>query len=272
MTDVEFLPALENCAKYKERSHNTYQNIHLPELNVRCGLGLNISEPSDLAENDPFAPKPDLGNTNPIAVVYLGNSMLERLKTTGYETQLARLSTSWNAGCGGDKNENVIYRMTSGTYRALAQPSSAPNIKLWILASGTNNLRPKAPFRPLDVESWQLLLESCLRIAPDSKVLACDMFYRKDIPDEIVDQSNEKLKEVVRGINEELVKRGMEERVMWVEVRNSIGKHMLVDNVHLNEEGYQVWDGILWPYVQDIVISKRREEGKGEEDSSYESS
>lgn len=271
MADTEFLLALENYSKYKERSHNTYENVHLPELNTRCKLGLNTSEAARPSEDDPFASKPDLHNTNPIEVVYLGNSMLERLKTTGSETQLAKLSSSWNAGCGGDKNENVIYRLAKGTYHALAQPPCASNIKVWILASGTNNLRPKAPFRPSDVESWQVLLESCLRIAPECKVLACDMFYRKDIPDEIVDQSNEMLKEVVRIVNEGFAGHGVEERVIWVEAKNKIGKPLLVDHVHLTEEGYRIWDGVLWPYVQHIVNSKRKGKENGE-DSSYESS
>lgn len=39
------------------------------------------------------------------------------------------------------------------------------------------------------------------------------------------------------------------ERVVWVEARRKIGKEMLEDHVHLKEEGYAVWDGVLWPYV-----------------------
>lgn len=231
MTEEEVQATLERYAKHKERSHNTYYGIHLPELNVRLNLGLQLASFPEPAEDDPFAPYPQLDNTNPIEIIYLGNSMLERLKTTGKETHLANLPTSWNAGCGGDKTENVIYRFTSGMYQILAQPAATSNIRLWILASGTNNLRPKAPFKTSDADSWRILLESCLRIAPESKVLACDMFYRKDIPDEIVDSSNEKLKEVIRRVNEELVGSGGEERVVWVEARDRIGKDVLVDHV-----------------------------------------
>lgn len=182
--------------------------------------------------------------------------MLERLKTTGKSTRIAQLAQSWNAGCGGDKNENIMYRLSQGLYSTLAseqrKDASKCDIKLWILASGTNNLHPKRVFRDADVKSWKMLVEACLRIAPRSGVVACDMFYRMDVPDEVVDGSNELLKGVVDHVNRELEETSGEEagrRVEWVESRKLISKEMLVDHVHLNEEGYRVWDGALWPYI-----------------------
>lgn len=179
----------------------------------------------------------------------LGNSMLERFKSTGAAARLRNLESAWNAGCGGDKNENVLYRLEQGLYGMLkvAQQTADGkcNIKLWILASGTNNLHPKRAFRASDVESWKLLVEACLRIAPKSRVVACDVLYRQDIPDGIVDASNQSLKECLDGINDE--------RVTWVGARHMISKEMLVDKVHLNEEGYEVWDGVLWPHVARVL-------------------
>lgn len=75
--------------------------------------------------------------------------------------------------------------------------------------------------------------------------MACDLLYRLDIPDGIVDASNRALKECLDGMDEE--------RVMWVEARHVIPREMLVDKVHLNEEGYEVWDGVLWPYVAKVL-------------------
>jgi sugar phosphate isomerase/epimerase len=203
---------------------------------------------SSTSSPDPYAPLPDLTNKNPPEVIYLGNSMLERLKTTGKHTPLAQLPTSWNAGCGGDKNENVVLRLQLGMYDLLKH-NAARTIKLWVLASGTNNLHPKRKFRESDVQSWRVLLEACLRIAPESVVLACDMFYRKDVPDGVVDESNGLLEEVVRSVNVELGA----ERVKWVQLRREMGKEMLVDHVHLDEEGYSRWNELLWPLVQEVL-------------------
>lgn len=47
-------------------------------------------------------------------------------------------------------------------------------------------------------------------------------------------------------------------RVIWVEARHLITKDMLVDHVHLNEEGCRVWDAVLFPYVAKYRKAKYR--------------
>jgi hypothetical protein len=168
--------------------------------------------------------------------------MLERLKRTGSSTRLGTLSCAWNAGVGGDKNENVLYRLTQGLYDILstAQREGRCDIKLWILASGTNNLHAKRGLSGKDGESWELLVEACRRIAPRSRVVCCDVFYRTNVRDGHVDAGNEVLKGVVEN---------MDDGAVWVEARQRIGRNMLVDHVHLNKEGYSVWDEVMWPHV-----------------------
>lgn len=186
--------------------------------------------------------------------------MLERLKTTGKDTKLGKLDVAWNAGCGGDKNENVIYRLEQGLYSILRTAQKESNnesdIKVWVLASGTNNLHPKRGLREEDAGSWKVLVQACLDIAPGSMVLACDVFHRKDIEDRLVDEGNEMLRKAV----EEVDKEDGKERVKWVEARHLISKDMLEDHVHLNEDGYKVWDGVLWPYVAEALGTEREEE------------
>jgi hypothetical protein len=43
------------------------------------------------------------------------------------------------------------------------------------------------------------------------------------------------------------------ERVKRVDSRHLIGKDMLDDRVHFNEEGYRAWDGVLWPLVEKVL-------------------
>ena len=253
MPDSEFLTLLQASSKFKQRSHDTHYTIHLPELSSRLQLNLTLPEPpGPSADDDPFTPRANITNKKIIEVVYLGNSMLERFKTTGAATKLGRLASegvAWNAGCGGDKHENVLYRLHEGLYQHLktAQEDGRCDIKLIILASGTNNLHVKRGLRPADVESYRLLLQACLRIAPKCTVLACDMFYRKDVADRLVDAGNTMLREVV----EENVWDG---RVRWVKARGMLGKEMLADHVHLNEMGYAVWDEVLGKVVEEMGL------------------
>jgi hypothetical protein len=75
-------------------------------------------------------------------------------------------------------------------------------------------------------------------------VLACDVFYREDISDAVTGAANQQLRAVVGDLDAQNWA-----RVIWVEARHLITKDMLVDHVHLNEEGYRVWDAVLFPYV-----------------------
>ena len=229
--------------------------MHLPELNTRLNLNLDIPcVPSSSVDNvDPFAPIPNLENKNKIDVIYLGNSMIERLKNTGKDTRLGALESAWNAGVGGDANSNVVGRFEMGMYDMLKRNQGAETgnlyIKLWILASGTNDLHAKHTFRGNELEAYRRILEACLRIAPRSQILACDVFYRKDIPDGIVDEGNGLMEQIVKELNAEVAA----EKILWVEARHLIGKEMLVDHVHLDEKGYAAWDEVLWPQVCEIL-------------------
>ncbi|KAI4960331.1 hypothetical protein J4E86_001953 [Alternaria arbusti] len=273
LSDAEFLEKLQSFAKFKERSHQTHHQVHVPELTARLQLDTPLPTPSeDASPPAPDAPVPNLSNTSPISVVYLGNSMLERFKTSGITTDIGKLGdtgVAWNAGVGGDSSQNVAYRLTESLYSILKNAKKdVSDIKLWILASGTNSLQKKRAFRKQDVESWRVLVEACLRIAPESTVLACDMSYRLDIPDAIVDQSNEMLREVIGEINgalrvekehklqtyEARTERDREDKVKWVDTRHMFIKNMLDDHVHLNEEGYWLWDFVLWPHVAKVLV------------------
>lgn len=172
---------------------------------------------------------------------------------------------AWNAGCGGDKNENVLHRLICGENSMCRALKKSNNVKLWVIVSGTNNLRKK-PFRSSDLESFRLLLQACLWIAPTSKIITCDMFYRKDIPDSVVDESSNMMESVVKEVNQSLSGREGVHEIQWVEARISIGKEFLEDHVHLTEEGYKRLDTILWPWIQRTLGSTKDDEPYADEE------
>ena len=85
-TDVPtgLLQQLTTLAKSKNRSYQTcHETTHLPILK----------------------------NTKSLSVVLLADSMFERFLITGSAAHVAKLSSSFNARCGGGKISNVIYRL-----------------------------------------------------------------------------------------------------------------------------------------------------------------
>ena len=170
------------------------------------------------------------------------------LQTTGrkIDSKTSRRSSTFNAGVGGDKIENVLYRLKEGLLSSLA---SLP-VKLWVVHVGTNNLRPKGPLRPNDIENYRLLLRALRSIsAPDTQALVVGIFRRKDREDSCVRDSNVAVKALV----EEMSQVNGSGRMHFVEEPDELTAESLVDHVHLDEEGYRIWDRVLSEKIEQIV-------------------
>lgn len=159
---MEFRKLLRAEMKFKTRSHNTYHDTHAPELRNQQAQLLKGSPPSIAAtsstsvENIQTPSPPDEPAT--IDTVFIGDSMLERLKTTGAHTQITHLPSSFNAGVGGDKIENVLYRLDLGMMDLLGER----NVKVWVVMVGTNNLKKSHHLLPVEVRNYRLLVEALL--------------------------------------------------------------------------------------------------------------
>jgi len=250
LSKTEFRKLLQAEMKFKTRSHDTYHEIHVPELKSRQAQLPEGSEPNkdsiDSSSTENTEPTTPTDVPAAIDIVLIGDSMLERLKTTGVHTKIANLPSSFNAGVGGDKIENVLYRLDLGMMDLLEER----NVKIWVVMVGTNNLKKTHPLLPAEVQRYRLLLQSLLLISPRSQIIACELFKRKDIGDQFVDESNELLRGMLSDSDKNL---GSGQRIHWVEAPLGVTKDHLVDHVHLNEEGYRIWDQTMYMKLQDLL-------------------
>lgn len=278
-----FVNLLKTQGNYKERSKTTFANVHKPELEaLNRALSNNdeiaassaasppiekkdkekdtqkesssspIESPRTLLIGDSHLERLKTFPTAPLQTKLLGSSAIEHLKTlpTGSaQYQLTTLPSSVNLGCGGDKIENVLYRLYAGTYRLLLPLS--PSIKLIILHVGTNNLRPLHPLTATECAKYSLLLAALLKIAPGATLVCSGLFHRRDIPDGVVGESTDELKKVV----EELDNAGVEDwtgRVKWADAP-VVGEAEMVDHVHLNGDGYRLWERALGGVIAQVL-------------------
>ncbi|KAJ3169191.1 hypothetical protein HDU88_000987 [Geranomyces variabilis] len=102
----------EPQGKWKQRTADTH-TLHMQHL-----------------ANPPHTPH----NHNQHTILLLGDSMLERFTTTGSATSISQNPHIFNAGCGGDKVDNVLYRLEHGLLDRL------PAVQKIVLHCGTNNL------------------------------------------------------------------------------------------------------------------------------------
>lgn len=239
---------VQHHSKFKERSFTTSQNEHIPLLE-------SLSE----------GPR----------VVLLGDSMIERMQTTGQSASLQpwpsaflltdadleserlkgcahqRLHGVFHAGVGGDKYENILYRLHGDKERQLPgmlDTMRLSDIKLWFIHAGTNNLHPKRGLSDASVEVLRLVLETILAVStPQTRILLSGLFYRTDIADHLVDEANMKLECLVKS---QIDQTGIEPRLFFIQAPDSVRKEVdLEDHVHLNEKGYCLWFRYLLPIL-----------------------
>lgn len=232
-------------SKFKERSFATSKNEHIP-----------------LLESLSKGPR----------IILLGNSMIERMLTTGQSASLEpwpsapilsdvhlesnrsrglvheRLRGVFNAGVGGDKYENILYRLHGDEERQVSGLLDTPTVldaELWFIHAGTNNLHTKRGLSDASVEVLRLMLMSILTSTPfETRILLSELFNRTDIAEHLVDEANTKLEHLVDSINDTQ----REPRLFWIEVPDSVTKEdHLDDHVHLNDKGYRVWFQHLLP-------------------------
>lgn len=292
LSQAAFADVLKLHGKPKERSKTTFENVHRPELEaLNKTLSTNRTNETGLAaataalsmkENEKGAN--NKGDTsNGLQTLLIGDSLLEHLKTlrsdfqsSGKENKehsvqtvlfssssiehlrqqsirIATIPYSLNLGVGGDNIENVLYRLSLGTYNLLLPHS--PHLRLVIVQVGTNNIGPKRSLTADKLWKYGLLIQTLLRIAPKAQVLCSGLFRRKDVPDGVMAESISGLRGVVDDLNGNGGEDGVEGckgRVRFVEAPLLEDEDM-VDHVHLNWEGYALWDQVLWPIVEECL-------------------
>lgn len=184
-------------------------------------------------------------NGHKMTVALLGDSMLERMETTGEwenlqswpsetmasdsaiqamndaiddtdATTISRIQGVASFGCGGDKIQNILYRVVGDpdtNLKGLAQELQTQNagnlltrrnLKLWVIQAGTNNLHRKHGLRATDSRAMDILLRTLHQLShPGTKFLVTGVFYRRDIPNELVDRANDALQSLIDRLDQE---------------------------------------------------------------------
>ncbi|KAF2093925.1 SGNH hydrolase [Rhizodiscina lignyota] len=211
---------LRTAAKYKERSSTTHDSDHVGPLAER----------------------------QRIECLLLGDSMLERFKTTGCNTpfgaQEIRYPEVMNCGVGGDHISNVIYRLVN---KDLLQALKDSGVDYVMLEIGTNDLvGDKHPLSPQHIESYKLLIEALKWASPDVRICVCALCPRgsKRLKKQgIVEESNDMLRAMVGSLGDE--------RVEFIGSNPDLVNH-LADGVHLDQRGYEIFGEALWSAYQNM--------------------
>ncbi|KAG9496363.1 hypothetical protein J7337_012950 [Fusarium musae] len=151
---------------FKQRSHETHHNTHVPQIKA---------------------------NPGEYTVAVLGDSLFERFKTTGRMLSINKDSRILNLGVGGDKILNVQYRMDQGLVRLLKHHQ--PNIKTMYIHMGSNNLK-KQGLRKSDADAYGAVVKQLRSEFPDMTVVITALFIQRGLELAVIEDANAKLKAI----------------------------------------------------------------------------
>ncbi|KAK3688637.1 SGNH hydrolase-type esterase domain-containing protein [Podospora appendiculata] len=269
VSEIEAL--LRLIASWKVRSHDTSKFQHIPLLRsleaTQSGPAVVLIGDSMLERMITTGESPNFVQPWPSPAM-LDDAELARLNSTSPDARVERLQGVLNVGVGGDRIQNIAYRLVGNSSPDPAKdlPALAPllearkSVKLWVVHAGTNNINPKKGLTNAHRDALRVVLRALLKISSaqvDCRILVTGLFPRLDVPGPLMDEANVKLLSMVRDLNAELGK----ERVVFLPATEEVktDKHF-VDHVHLGLEGYKIWTKALFPAVTDLLRKVEEEE------------
>ncbi len=181
-----------------------------------------------------------------IRVLFLGDSITDLWQGEGrpvWHSNFAPLAAA-NFGIGGDKVENVLWRVRNGELDRIAP-------RVVVLLIGTNNLGSNSVE---DILATQLeLIVEIHRHLPKTKVLLLGVFPR-------VDSWSKDFRGNIEPINQGLARLADGHFIHFLNIGDlfkspagGISPKIMHDGLHLTEKGYEIWAGAMLPTLKRLL-------------------
>ena len=177
-----------------------------------------------------------LDNKGKVDLVFIGDSI-----TQGWEGEGADVWQKYYAkrhafalGFGGDRTENVLWRLQHGAVEGL-------NPKLVVLMIGTNNTGHRHENPATTAAGIKKLLAELQQRLPNSKLLLLGIFPRDAQPDGYLRQINEQVNELIAQYadNQRIFYRNINRE--FLTPTGELSSEIMPDLLHPNSKGYAIW-------------------------------
>lgn len=184
----------------------------------------------------------------PPALVFIGDSITHGWENEGraaWERAFAPHG-ALNLGYGGDRTENVLWRLQHGEldgYRARAV----------VLMIGTNNTGDRQEDPATTAAGVKRLLDEIARRQPQAQVLLLGLFPRDPLPDSRLRRLNTRVNDLLRGLADG-------RRVHYLDIGDrlanpdgTLSPEILPDWLHLSPAGYERWAAAIEPTLRRLL-------------------
>ncbi|MFZ5551226.1 MAG: GDSL-type esterase/lipase family protein [Pseudomonadota bacterium] len=184
----------------------------------------------------------------PPDVVFIGDSITEGWEKDGQQVW-AEHYAKYNAlalGFGGDRTENVLWRLQHGEIDGIAP-------KVVVLMIGTNNTGHRAENPETTAAGIKRLLDEIHQRLPATKVLLLAIFPRGDKPDDGLRVLNERVNKIIAGFADGRTVHFLNVNNDLLEPDGSLSKDTMPDLLHPNAKGYAIWQRTMAPVLQALL-------------------
>lgn len=189
----------------------------------------------------------DIKAQEKVDLLMIGDSITHAWEDTGkaaWERYYAKRH-AFNLGFGGDRTENVLWRLQNGAVDGVSP-------RLVVLMIGTNNAYRKDKPRHI-AAGVEAIIGELRRRLPDAKVLVLAIFPRGPGPDDELRRINDAANGNIAGFADR-------EHVFFLDINDAfldedgtLPESIMPDLLHPNEKGYELWAAAMEPMVKKLM-------------------
>lgn len=186
--------------------------------------------------------------SGPVDLLFQGDSITEGWRTPGvgkevWDENYGKLAAA-SFGIGGDKIENVLWRLRNGEFGGLSP-------KLIVLMIGTNNgWRDSAE---QIAEGVTAVVGEIRKLCPRSHILLLGIFPRSERPDSPERRKNEAVNALLARANFEPAVTYLDLGKKFLEPDGTLSRKIMPDLLHPNRAGYEIWAREIRAVVEKYV-------------------
>jgi len=181
-------------------------------------------------------------------VIFIGDSITQGWERDGFNVW-NRNYKKYNAvalGFGGDRTENVLWRLLHGEVEGL-QP------KVTVLMIGTNNTGHRHENPATTAAGIKRDIDELQQRLPGTKILLLAIFPRDETPDGDLRKINQDVNALISQFADNKTVFFLDINHAFLDARGILSKDIMPDLLHPNERGYEIWANAMKPTLTKLL-------------------
>ena len=184
----------------------------------------------------------------PPRIVFIGDSITQGWENEGRAVWQRHYAPhhALALGFGGDRTENVLWRLQHGEIDGIA-----PQVA--VLMIGTNNTGHRAESAQTTAAGIKRLLDEVGARLPDTKLLLLAIFPRGEKPDDGLRRINDSVNKIIAGFADGRRIHFLNINADLMNPDGTLSTEILPDLLHLSDKGYAIWQRAMEPTLQKLL-------------------